>query len=477
MTERFVDRWPLVFMAVLLVQAAILSALRTGTDWDGAEQLLYSQYVDLGYGRSQPPLYTWLVIASQSVLGVTQIAQTALKFLLLGLGGCAVYGVARRLGHPAGVATGAMLSLILVVELSWEAQRIYTHTVLIFALTGAVTLGYLALCRDRDSTGRFVLLGVLFGAVVLAKYNGLLIVLALVLADLSHPGARLFARRQSLWVWLAFAALTLPHGLWAVQNQTAALSLGQSFVQGDIGFWARRAEGAVQFAIAALGVFLLPALALGLLAMPGSRLDPRPAPSTEAQVLLRFGLIFIGLSLAVTLASGSTVARMRWLVPAVVPLFPVLFGALLARRPRALPRFAGACTLLGAVVTSGQWYEATRLNPITTSDYLGFAEAMEAANLPPDIVTLSYPHFTNLRLVRDRAVIAPDLPRLDWYAETSATALWPAGNEGARTRVLALAHRAGLCPEPGRTSVEITLRRTERHGDSPMTALPLMRCD
>ena len=477
MKELFAHRWPLVLVAVLLAQAAILSTLRTGADWDGAEQLLYSQYIDLGYGRSQPPLYTWLVIASQSVLGVTQFAQTALKFLLLGLGVGAVYAIARRLGHPAGIATGAMLSLILVVELSWEAQRIYTHTVLIFALTGAVTLSYLALVRHRDGVGRHLLLGLLCGAVVLAKYNGMLILLALVLADLSHPGARLFARRQSLWAWLAFAALTLPHGLWVLQNQDTALSLGQSFVQGEMGVWARRSEGLLQFTIAALGVFLLPAMALGLLAVPRARLGPREPASTEAQLLLRFGLIFLGLSLAVTLASGSTVARMRWLVPAAVPLFPVLFGALLARRPRAVPLFAGACTLLGAVAISGQWYEATRLNPITTSDYRSFSSAMEAANLPPDIVTLSYPYFANLRLGSDRAVIAPELPRLDWYEGSSATALWPADTPAARTRVLALARVAGLCPDPGRAPVEITLHRTARHEDSPMTALALARCD
>lgn len=51
--------WPLRILGLaFLAQAVILSAIRTGTSYDGAEQLLYSQYVALGYGRSQPPLYT-----------------------------------------------------------------------------------------------------------------------------------------------------------------------------------------------------------------------------------------------------------------------------------------------------------------------------------------------------------------------------------------------------------------------------------
>jgi len=65
--------------AVFMVQAVVLSLLRSGTSYDGAEQLLYTQYFDFGYGRSQPPLFTWMLIAVQQVFGVSQIAENTLS--------------------------------------------------------------------------------------------------------------------------------------------------------------------------------------------------------------------------------------------------------------------------------------------------------------------------------------------------------------------------------------------------------------
>ena len=64
--------WPVAAVfGLLLCQAVILSFVRTGTSFDGAEQLLYTQTLELGYGRSQPPLYTWLLRLFQVPFGVT----------------------------------------------------------------------------------------------------------------------------------------------------------------------------------------------------------------------------------------------------------------------------------------------------------------------------------------------------------------------------------------------------------------------
>src|SRR5690606_17330767 len=58
--------WFLLIYFVL--QALLYSLLRNGASYDGAEQLITSQALELGYGRSQPPLYTWLLVLFQSFM-------------------------------------------------------------------------------------------------------------------------------------------------------------------------------------------------------------------------------------------------------------------------------------------------------------------------------------------------------------------------------------------------------------------------
>ncbi len=47
---------------------------------DDAEQLLFSQSFAWGYDLRNPPLYTWLVIASQQIFGVTIHSVAFVKF-------------------------------------------------------------------------------------------------------------------------------------------------------------------------------------------------------------------------------------------------------------------------------------------------------------------------------------------------------------------------------------------------------------
>ncbi len=70
-------------LAILLVpvyfaiNGAVLALTRSGTSYDGAEQLLYTQYWDWGYGRSQPPLYTWILQGLHGVLACPSRPRTS----------------------------------------------------------------------------------------------------------------------------------------------------------------------------------------------------------------------------------------------------------------------------------------------------------------------------------------------------------------------------------------------------------------
>lgn len=469
----------LAVMAVFLAQAVAVSLLRSGTSYDGAEQLLYTQYLDWGYGRSQPPLFTWLLWALHQVLGVTQLAENLLKFGLLGLGFVAVGAVSRRLGYSGRVAVVTILSVFLLVEIGWESQRNYTHTVLLFALSGALALVYLDLLR-QVTAARFALLGAIFGLILLSKYNGALLVLALVAADLATPGARRFARRQSLWFWLVAAAVVAPHFLWAQANREAVLALTGGFVaRGPEDAWARALLGLGQYLMATLGLWLLPALVAGGVALAAWR-RPAALPMTaEARLFLRWAIILWGLGLLVVLLSGATVVRMRWLAPLTVPLLPVLVGEALRRVPRAVPVVGAIGLLLGAVSIGGQWYESTRLNARSDYDYAGLNAGLAAAGLPRDLVFSDYPVFANLRLYAPRAMAAPVMPRPEGVIGETATLLWRGSGDNGAVPLEAFIRGLGLCPEPGAAVTVLTLPRRHDPAVQGVSALPLSRgaCD
>ncbi|MFV0385571.1 glycosyltransferase family 39 protein, partial [Paracoccus sp. (in: a-proteobacteria)] len=161
----------------LVAQAAALSLIRTGTSFDGAEQLLYTQYWDWGYGRSQPPLYTWLLKLLHIPLGVTQLAENLLKFGLIVIALAGMLRLAQGLGYPRQAAVAAMFSLLLVQDVFWEVQRNYSHTALLLALLPWTLICWLRL--RRAAWPHFALFGLLAGLLILSKYNAAIFLLAL----------------------------------------------------------------------------------------------------------------------------------------------------------------------------------------------------------------------------------------------------------------------------------------------------------
>jgi hypothetical protein len=64
-----------VFAAYCAFQVAFISisshVAGTGVSYDDGEQLVYMRHLWLGYGGSQPPLYTWMAWLIGQVLGPT----------------------------------------------------------------------------------------------------------------------------------------------------------------------------------------------------------------------------------------------------------------------------------------------------------------------------------------------------------------------------------------------------------------------
>lgn len=472
MTPARLRRHPLAgLILILAAQAIILSTIRSGTSYDGAEQLLYSQYWDWGYGRSQPPLYTWLLKLLQIPLGISQLAENLLKFGLLALGLAGMLRLAGHLGYARQAALAVMSSLLLVQDIFWELQRNYSHTALLVGLLPWVTLAWLRLA-DAQGTRPFAWLGFLSGLLILSKYNSGLFLAALIGADL------LIRRRESVLkdprMGLALAAALIviaPHLLWASQNTGAVTALSSRFEMQPQGSALKVAlQGAAGFAGATLGVFILPILIAAALLrgqVPALIRQPR---SIDQRLMLTTGLLFLAFWLAALLGSSSTRAISRWFLPAAVPLLPVLIGGLCQLRPHAARRVIGAALILFGLGICVQWLYSTRINARMDYDYAALAEHLSAGTKPQTILLSDYAIFANLRLYDPKpAYAAPPMPKQPRGIALPAILVGEAGS------ALDLAHKFGLCPNDAEAS-EFAMPRHHKPEPLNVTILPLMAC-
>jgi 4-amino-4-deoxy-L-arabinose transferase-like glycosyltransferase len=212
--RRFTLAVALYFLTLLAIQGFLFP----GGVNDDSEQLLYSQSFQFGYGLRNPPFYTWLVIAVQSVLGVNLASLALVKFMLLSATYLLVAAAAGRTfgDQPAGIAAAFALSGIYFV--AWDAVRNYTHSVLLICM---IALTFYALLRILEEARWwwYILLGLAIGAGTLAKYNYLLFAGALLGSALVDPDFRRRLLDRRLVITFGVAALILsPFVLYALDQ-------------------------------------------------------------------------------------------------------------------------------------------------------------------------------------------------------------------------------------------------------------------
>jgi 4-amino-4-deoxy-L-arabinose transferase-like glycosyltransferase len=336
-----------------LVQLGLRLAVADGVEWDEAEQLIVTQSWALGYSTfaAQPPLYTWLQIAFFSVFGVGTFAIALLRACLQILTVTALYRSARLLGLARGLALLATLSLWLMPQYSVESLRM-THSVLVTCLAAALLHAVLRLTR-HGRTLDYVWLGVVLGLGGMAKYNFILVAIALLAAAFSIRETReRLADRRFLLALLIAALIDAPHLAWVVAhvNATADHVASKIGLQPG-GLWSGRlaARGVLRF-LRALAIYT-PPLVLWWLVF--GRSDGRHA-TAMTRLIERFWMI--GLStLAVSVVVFAT-ARFKehWFQPFLFVLPLYLFLRLPAQvDPRRARAFAALLAI--AIVSITGW--------------------------------------------------------------------------------------------------------------------------
>jgi lipid-A-disaccharide synthase-like uncharacterized protein len=304
----------------LYFAAQVVLRLLTGTtvSFDEGEQIVLTQRFLLGY-TSQPPLYTWLQSAVFALVGRGVLGLALLKNALLFSIYLFVWLIARRVSGSERTASTAVLATFLLPQISWEAQRDLTHSVLLTVASLAAVWALLRLAEDHRPRNA-VLFGVCAGVGFLSKHNSVLFLAALLAAALSVREIRRRLRARDLLLGLGLAVLlAAPHFLWAAQHLSeTTLQAGKLGIGRGSSLLAGSWRGFKALVEASVG-FLAPlAFACAVFVAVGRHAAPMPPAWPAGAALVRRMMVTFLLLTAVAIGiSRATTVKEHWLMPAL----------------------------------------------------------------------------------------------------------------------------------------------------------------
>jgi len=459
----FIAGWLTVLLVLRLV-------LFPGSSEDDAEQLVFAQAWAWGYKNNQPPLYTWLVLTAQSLLGVGVAAVVTVKFVLLFALYAFVYRAARSILGEGPEAPAAALSVLGIYYIAWDSVLNYSNTVLVGAAVAA-TLWAVTRLERTAGFADYGLLGLCIGIGLLAKYNLGLFLLPLSVAALADPVLRhRIITPQALGALALGVVMAAPHLWWAFTDPAGLATAAASAPPAEAGetplhgMWS-----AVKSAVS----FLLPLLVLVVLFFPRAA---RPMPASEdsadrrrRRLLERAALGFAVLVAGAVTVAGLTEVRTHWMM--VLLPFPI-YAMLRVRgagATRRVPWFAATMAALAAVVVIAvivRWavLPSTCRKCHFFIPYAELASQIQAAGFDGGTI-VSYGHPNQLagnlrRFFPDARLISARFPMFDprpGEASGPCLIVWNASRDYAEgaTRGFA-AQRLGLDPSvqqmPARTA-------------------------
>lgn len=347
-TRWFLGALTLYFLAQIVLRLILGGALET----DEAEMMVMTPGLRWGYGP-QLPLYNWLQVILFDLLGRNLFALALLKNLLLWATYLFVF-IGLRLFLPAGLAVAGALSLYLIPDVAWEAQRATTHSNMLLFTSGATLAAFLWMLRSGRWTA-YAVLGLTIGLGGLAKYNYWLVPIGLTVAALTIPIWRARIVHPAMVLSLALAALVVggPYA-WMARNPDLAFSSTGKLAMGNApGFIEQAASGLGQLAAGALILSALALLVGGIAWLVGRGRVAENQPPV-ATLFLRAALVVLVLMAIGVVAAGVGNITPRWLLPLVLVAVPggaVWLGARLHERGGLLQ--AGVTFALAVLVLTG----------------------------------------------------------------------------------------------------------------------------
>lgn len=297
---------------------------------DDAEQLLFSQGFRWGYDIVNPPLYTWLVMAVQQIVGVEFWSVFLVKFPAYWLIFHFLFILGRQVLDDDFLTVLAALSPLWLYYIAWDAVQSYSHTVLAAALILAALVTFLRL-QKKGGTLSYILFGAVLGIGMLSKYTFGLAALSILVSGLIHPSYRRRTLHPGMLISLALAAVIFtPHMLWLYQQSGLigdAISVKFGIGGNDTGLILPRLKGLLSAFTSGIG-FMSP-LWLVLLVVfwypVRRRLKVHEPLPPAARFLAIYFFVIIALLILFVLLSGTSKVRTHYM--AIFIPFPVLFFA------------------------------------------------------------------------------------------------------------------------------------------------------
>lgn len=344
-TSNWSDRKALWLFGLITVYFAIQIPIRlanaSSLSLDEAEMMVITQTVTAGYGV-QPPLYGWLQSLVFVFLGPGILALAVLRAFLVWTTFVFCFLIGRQVFGDDDKSWASAMALFTVPQFFWGSQYPQTHTVLAVAV-GAITLCVMLLMLKTGALRWYLALGVCFALGTMAKYNYLILALALWLSALAVPDRRRRVLDIRMLATLAVAlALLAPHLHWVMGHVDVFPSRMPTFGGPGEGRAFLSSLHGAQLVLSALvsyaGLTIVVFLAVAFVPIVGRFADADEPTSAAAPAwagsrgyILRVLAIGIALVLGVVVATRISWLSERWLHPV---LFMTPLGSLILLESR-----------------------------------------------------------------------------------------------------------------------------------------------
>jgi hypothetical protein len=307
-----------------LVYLLIVSTLHSTLGVDNAIENYNAQSWALSYSPRNPPLYDWLLILIQQVMGPGALGLSILNYGSLFACIMVIWQIARKTISDARLAAITAYSYLLLWDIGHEAHRIITHSNLMIVAIAACVLTVLKLSEQRTA-GRYLWLGVWIALGLLAKF-GFATFLAIllvgmfaipryrtILADWRFAATAVMALVPA--IFLAAVTFVAQHEIVASAHSVLTTGLDSSLLERTLNL------------LRSLFGYMIPLLPIALAIFFWRRPQERRPQLADQRDFSRLLAIMVGAGIAMgivwALVIGSTQLRPRYF-HALILMFPVL---------------------------------------------------------------------------------------------------------------------------------------------------------
>ena len=437
------QRFPFFIVGYFVLQIIIRLLTTNIAVLDESEQIMLSQYFSLGYNE-QPPLYTWIQMGIFKLTGISVFGLSLLKNTLLCLTYVFIYKLGVLLIEDKLKASLSAVSLFLLPQMVWDAQVDQTHTVFLTTATAITVYLFFYIVKKEASWLYFLFFGISSGIGLLAKYNFVLVLIALGGVALYLPAYRkAFYKKALLLSMLVAFCMVLPHFLWFISHLDVATNrtverMNAGHTTNALVNFAKGSSDLIFSIIAFLSPFWLFFILF-------FRKEFTLKLNTQARALIAYGVIIFTLLFVMVAVSGTTHIKERWLQPylVIVPLF--LFSQVvnidikLSRRFIILSLIAPI--IVASVVLVRPWLIDVRGKPTRASypfEQVTYAMKEQLPHIERNLIYAEDKYIGgNLKLFFPEAtVITPSLPNQPYELSKNIILFWETEKPSAFIEIL-----------------------------------------